>query len=153
MTVTPIADIALKHRAYHHSAGDHGYVMAMSRSGAGTFIAPDRSTTDFQISKELANITLSPNGSMLAVTANDGITIFSTPQFKKTGRLDDTFESCLFTADNLLWTCSHFSNDERIIEVWEPNEKRKIAKAKLKDPYGDTRFFLFRHPEPNSVAI
>src|ERR1035438_7314189 len=60
------------------------------------------------------------DGSMLAITAANGITFLSASTFEKIHRLNDSFESCRFDAKNRLWTWARFSTATVIVEVWEP---------------------------------
>ena len=105
------------------------------------------------VPEEPESAALSHDGSLLAVAAADGITLLSIPTFEKSHRLNDAFLSCLFVGEKLFWTCARFTEQTVILEVWEPGSWAKIARAKIADPYGNSSFSLFPHPNRNSVVV
>jgi hypothetical protein len=154
VTISPLTEVALKHPAFRVAVSDSGHVAAFSRTGSGSLISPDfGSVTPFAFSLEFRGAALSPDGAMLAITAANGITFLSTSTFEKIHRLNDSFESCRFDAKNRLWTCARFSTATVVVEVWEPDTWRKIAKTKITDPYGDSYFWLLPHPDQNCLVI
>jgi hypothetical protein len=153
VTISPLAEVTLKHRAFRVAVSNSGHVAAFSMFGSGSLISPDfGSVTPFAFSLEFTGAALSPDGSELAITAN-GITFLSTSTSKKIHRLNDSFECCRFDAQNRLWTCARFSTDTVVIEVWEPGAWTKIAKTKIADPYGDSHIWLLPHPDQRCVVV
>ena len=90
---------------------------------------------------------------MLAVTASDGITFYSTTPFEEIHYMNDAYQWCLFGSDGLFWTSSRFTPLTAVLEAWDVSKKTKIAKVKIADPFSESMFLLFPHPVPNSVVI
>jgi hypothetical protein len=154
VTISPLAEVTLKHRAFHVVVSDSGHVAALSRTGSGSLISPDfGSITPFAFSLGLTGAALSPDGSILAITAANGITFLSTSTSKKIHRLNDSFECCRFDSKNRLWTCVRFSTEIVVIEVWEPGTWTKVAKTKITDPYGDSHIWFLPHPDQSCVVV
>jgi hypothetical protein len=154
VTIFPLTEVKLKHRAFSLAVSDSGHIAAFSMFGSGSLISPDfRSVTPFASSPEFKGAALSPDGSMLAINAANGITFLSTSTFVKIHRLNDSFESCRFDVNNRLWTCARFSTTTVIVEVWEPGTWRKIAKTKITDPYRKSHFWLLPHPDQNCMVV
>jgi hypothetical protein len=154
VTISPLTEVALRHRAFRVVVSDSGQVAVLSGLGSGSLISPDfGSMTPFAFSLEFKGAALSPDGSLLAITAANGITFLSTSTFKKIHRLSGSFQSCHFDSRNRLWTCARFSR-ETVVEVWELGTWRRIANAKITDPYyGDSYFGLLPHPDQNCVVV
>jgi hypothetical protein len=153
-TISSLMDVALSHDARITAGADSGHVVVLSSEGAASLISPDfRSVKTFTVPEDPEAAALSPDGSLLAVAAADGITLLSTPTFAKSHRLNDAFLSCLFVGEKLFWTCARFTEQTVILEVWEPGLWAKIARAKIADPYGNSSFSIFPHPNRNSVVV
>ena len=107
MTIAPLTEIVLPHRAYYLAVGSGGRVVALSRKGAGSLVSPDhRTVTQFQVQFDPKGVSVSADGTVFAVTGGNGITLLSTSNLKPIHRLNDSFESCRFSANGLLWTCA-----------------------------------------------
>jgi hypothetical protein len=65
---SPLTITALGHRALYVAAANSGHVVALSKEGIGSLIAPDRlTTTQFELGFEVVGTTISPDGKRLAV--------------------------------------------------------------------------------------
>jgi WD40 repeat protein len=154
IAISPLADVALSHDTRVTAGSDSGHVAALSAEGAASLISPDFKTVKtFTIPEDPEAAALSPDGSLLAVAAAEGITILATSTFEKSHRLNDAFLSCLFVGEKLFWTCARFTEQTVTLEAWEPGSWTKIARVKVADPYGNSTFFLFAHPNRNSVVL
>jgi hypothetical protein len=152
--ITPQAQITLQHPAFHLAHAEDSRIVALSKSGQGTFLAPDLTVlSTFSIPRELSQAALSPDGSLLAVTAADGITFYSTATFEKTHYMNDAFEWCLFGSATLFWTSSRFTELTAVLQAWDLPKKTMIAKTKVADPFAGSTFLLFPHPSPHSAVI
>src|SRR5208282_3542923 len=100
--VAPQALITLHHPAYHVVPAEDGRTAVLSNSGIGTFLGRDLTVlSGFSIPQRPSQAALSPDGSLLAVTASDGITFYSTCTFEKNNYMNDAYQSCLFGSDSL----------------------------------------------------
>jgi hypothetical protein len=154
ITISPLSEITLRHSAVHVSIAESGHIAVLSLKGRGSLISPDlASVHSFSVPNPPRHFELSPDGSMLAVTAGNGITFYAMPAFKKLKWLGDSFECCFFGSTDLLWTCARYAEETVIIEAWEPRTWTRIAKAKVADPYGDSHIRLFAHPKKNCVVV
>ena len=126
--VTPQAQIELAHSADYLAVSGEGHVAAISRSGSGIFFAPNLSSPrSFSVPASILFAELSQDGGELAVTAANGITIYSTATFEQTGYLNDAFESCLFGSHDLFWTCAQFGKMTKVVEVRDAKTKTRIV--------------------------
>jgi hypothetical protein len=152
--VSPQARITLRHPAFQVAPAKDGRIAVMSNSGIGTFLGRDLDVLSaFSIPQRPWHAVLFPDGSLLAVTASDGITFYSTATFEKTHDMNDAYQWCLFGSDGLFWTSARFTPLTAVLEAWDLSRKTRIAKVKIGDPFGDSTFLLFPHPLPNSVVI
>src|ERR1700688_1988561 len=95
--VIPQAQIALQHNALHLAPAEDGHIAVLSSAGIGTFLDRDLTVlSSFSIPQRPSQAALSPDGCLLAVTASDGITFYSTPTFEKTDSMNYPYQWCLF---------------------------------------------------------
>jgi hypothetical protein len=92
------------------------------------------------------------DGSLLAVTGGNGITIISASTLKPIHRLNDSFEGSHFSSNGLLWTCARLYSETVVLEIWDPQTWTRVARTKITDPYGDSHFDLLSHPNENCVV-
>jgi hypothetical protein len=152
--VSPQARITLGHTAFHVAPAKDGRIAVMSNSGIGTFLGRDLTVLSaFSIHQRPSHAALSPDGSLLAITASDGITFYSTATFERTHYMNDAYQWCLFGSDCVFWTSSRFTTLTTVLEAWDLTKETRIAKAKIADPFGDSIFLLFPHPLPSSVVV
>jgi hypothetical protein len=153
VTIAPLTEIVLPHSAYHVAVGAAGHVVALSGKGAGSLISPDQRTiTPFQVRFDPRGVSVSADGSVLAVTGRNEIAILSTSDLKTIHGLNDSFESCRFSANGLLWTCARLYSETVVLEIWEPKTWTRVARTKITDPYGGSCFDLLSHPDQNCVV-
>src|SRR5258708_18186923 len=154
LTITPVTEVILTHRAYHVDVAESGHVAALSQKGSGSLISPgENSAVPFNVAFDPQHVSVSANGSLLAVTGGNGIDILSTSTLKRIHRLNDSFESSLFSPKGLLWTCPRLDSETVTLEIWNPQTWTKVAQTKITDPYGDSHFYLLPHPDENCVAV
>jgi hypothetical protein len=154
LTITPLTEVVLTHRAYHVGVAESGHAAALSRKGAGSLISPGgNSVTPFKLAFDPQHVSLSVNGGLLAVTGGNGISIISTSTLKPIHRLNDSFESSGFGPTGLLWTCARLYSETVTLEIWDPQTWTKVARTKITDPYGDAHFHLLSHPNDNCMVI
>jgi hypothetical protein len=152
--VAPQAQVELAHSAAYLAVCGEGHIAAISRSGSGTFFAPNlTSPKRFSVPASIHFAELSQDGGELAVTASNGITTYSTVTFEQTGYLNDAFESCLFASPGLFWTCAQFGKATKVVEVRDAKTKTRIAHRKVADPFAEGVFILYQHPSQNSAVI
>lgn len=153
-TISWLRDVHLSHEARFTACAASGAVAALSPEGAGSLISADFQTVrDFTVSARPRAAALSPAASELAIVTTDGIRLFSTATFEMSHRLNDAFMSCLYGRENLVWTCARFTPRTVVLKAWEPESWTPIAQAKVADPYGNSEFSLFAHPDKNSVVL
>jgi hypothetical protein len=152
--VAPQARLTLQHRANHVAPAKDGRSAVLANSGKGTLLGSDLTVlSEFSIPQRPSQAALSPDGTLLAVTASDGITFYSTATFEKTHYMNDAYQWCLFGSDGLFWTSSRYTPLTAVLEAWDLSNKTRIAKVKIADPFGDSTFLLFPHPVPNSAVV
>jgi len=152
--VAPQAQIELAHSAAYLAVSGEGHIVAISRSGSGTFFAPNlTSPRRFSVPASIHFAELSQDGGELAVTASNGITVYSTATFEQTGYLNDAFDSCLFASPDLFWTCAQFGKTTKVVDARDAKTKTRIAHAKVADPFAEGTFILYQRPSPNSAVI
>jgi hypothetical protein len=153
VTIFPLTEVVLTHRAYHVAVAESGHVVAVSQNGAGSLISPDRdTTTPFKVSFDPRNVAIAANGSLLAVTGENGLTIISTSTLKPSHRLDESFESSHFSSNGLLWCCARLDSQTVALEIMDPQTWRAVARTKITDPFSDSYFQLLPHPDPECVV-
>ncbi len=154
VAISRLRDVHVSHDARFTACAASGVVAALSPEGAGTLISADFQTAqDFSVSARPRGIALSPAGSELAIVAADGIRLFSTATFAMLRRLNDAFLSCLYVRENLVWTCARFTPRTVVLKAWDPRSWTPIAQARVADPYDNSEFSLFTHPDQNSVVL
>ncbi len=159
MTITPLTDVTLPHRAFHVAVADAGHVVAISRKGVGSLISPDqRTVVPFhvpfaQARFEQQHVALSPDGTVVAVGGGNGIILLKTPKLDQLGVLDVSAESSRFSANGLFWTCERFDAQTIVLEILDPKTWAKVARTQIGDPYGDSHVSLLRHPNKDSVVV
>jgi WD40 repeat protein len=152
--VAPQAQIALRHRADHVTPAKNGRIAVLSNLGVGTFLWDDLTLlSEFSIPQRPSQAALSPDGTLLAVTASDGITFYSTTTFEKVHYMNDAYQWCSYGSDGVFWTSCRFTAHTAVLEAWDLSKKTRIAKVKIGDPFDDSAFLLFPHPLPNSVVV
>jgi hypothetical protein len=152
--IATLMHVSLPHDARFAAGAGTGHVVAVSSDGDASLISPDFKTiTSFKVQPESEGVAISQDASLLAVAAADGITLLSIPTFEKVHRLNDAFLTCLFVGEKLFWTCARFTDETVILEAWERGSWEKIARVKVADPYGQSSFSLFAHPDPQSVVL
>jgi hypothetical protein len=83
--VAPHAHVALGHHALNLVPAEDGHIAVFSSAGTGTLLTPDLTVlSKFSLPHQPLQAALSPGGSLLAVTASDGITFYSTAPLKNT---------------------------------------------------------------------
>ena len=154
ITIAPLAEFELTHRAYHLGIAASGYIAALSRDGSGSLIVPgSRSPISFQVPFEPTGVSLNADGTLLALSGEDRISILSASTLKPVNRFSDSFESCHFGANGMLWTCIRFDSETAVLDVWNPSDWTRVAKTEVTDPYGDSHFDLLPHPQPDGVVV
>jgi hypothetical protein len=149
-----LREVHLSHEARFTASAASGAVAALSPEGVGSLISADFQTVkDFTVSAPPRAAALSPAGSELAIVAPDGIRVFSTATSQLFHRLIDAFLSCLYVRENLVWTCARFTPRTVVLKAWDPRSWTPIAQARVADPYGNSEFSLFAHPDQNSVVL
>ncbi len=152
--VAPQAHVELAHSATYLAVCGEGHIAAISRSGSGTFCAPNLTAPQrFSVPASIHLAELSQDGGELAVAASNGITVYSTVTFERTGYLNDAFESCLFASPGLFWTCAPFGKATKVVEVRDAKTKTRIAHRKVANPFAESVFILYRHPSQSSAVI
>ena len=152
--ISLLKSVQLTHEARITACAASGAVAALSPEGAGSLISADFQTVrKFTVSGRPKAAALSPTGSELAIVASDGIRLFSTATFEMSHRLNNAFLSCLYSRENLFWTCVRFTSQTVVLKAWEPGSWTQIAQSKFADPYGDCEFFIYPSPDHNSVVL
>src|SRR3954464_9560814 len=113
ITIAPITSTALGHRALHMGVASSGQVVALSREGVGSLLAPDHLTVaKFQVGCHVDGIAVSPDGEQLAILGATGMSLVDLPDLPGRVRVEDCIEGCLFSpSGKLLWTTLHSGND------------------------------------------
>ena len=112
--ISLLKSVQLTHEARITACAASGGVAALSTEGAGSLISADFQTVrEFTVSGRPRAAALSPTGSELAIVASDGIRLFSTATFEMSHRLNNAFLSCLYSRENLFWTCVRFTPRDR----------------------------------------
>ena len=154
ITVSPLTEVTLSHRAYHVAAAESGHVVAISRNGEGSLISPDHSThTPFRCPFEPSDVTISPSGSLLAIPGRGGLHVLSTSNFRTVHHVDDSFESACFSGNGNLWTSVCLEDGAVALETRNAKSLEVLARTELTDPLGDSHFKLLPHPDKEYVAI
>lgn len=102
ISVTPVTEIALNHRALHVAEAQSGRVVALSKQSAGILLDLDPvAVTPFDLECHVKGVSISPCGDLLAVSEDDGLSLIRLPDFVEMSRLDGLFEECRLSSDLL----------------------------------------------------
>jgi hypothetical protein len=153
MTIIPLAAATLSHRAYHLAVGESGHVAALSRNGVASFISPGHlGVRSFQVPFAPKGVALSVDGGAMAVTGENEIAILATATLKQVHGLNDSFQSCHFSSSGMFWTCARVDGASVVLDVWDPTTWMRVARTEVTDPFGDSHFALWPHPDGRSVV-
>jgi hypothetical protein len=154
ITISPLTEVELSHRAWPIAVAESGHIAALSKDGSGTLLAPDHTTCSaFRLRDEPGDAALSPDGSLLAVTMRGKLALLSTNTLRAAHRLDDSLECCCFSSGDTLWTASRLDEDSFALEIREPEAWNVVARTELKDPFGGSWLRILPHPGGKHVAI
>lgn len=150
--ITPAASIALGHRAFYLAASPSGRVIACSQEGEATLLDSGlRRDARFQLAKP-SDLDLSPDGELLAVAGSRGLSVCDPRTGAALSTAEGAFQHCLFDATGrLLYVSAAHSADEARIEVRDARSLSLIASEEIADPFGDSAWLLFRHPDGHCV--
>jgi hypothetical protein len=154
ISIAPSTEVTLGHRAYHIAVGQSGHVVAVSRKGSGSILAPDHtSCTAFHPPADASDLTISANGDMLAIAASGQVVLVPTATLRTLKRLGDSIESCQFCATGELWSTERLDENSVAIDVREAETWRVMARTELADPFGSSFFKILSHPDGAHVVI
>ena len=148
ITATPLTAAALGHRALQVAAANSGNVVALSKEGIGSLLAPDHLTvTRFEVGCHVGGIAISPNGKQLALLEDNAMSLITLPDLAEQVRVEDAIEGCLFSpSGRLLWSAVHTSSDTAALEIRETKSCEVVACAEVPDPFESSGLMLFSHP-------
>jgi hypothetical protein len=155
INVSPVAEIEIDHPAAHLATAMSGYVLACSREGQCSLVAPNISLMRaFHLSPYANDIALAPAADLVGVAADDGLQILDLI----TQRLEASFEgSCVGVGfspdDKFLWSVSRLDSDLMSVEVRDRYTWRMVSQANLQDPFGESIFRVHFHPGGQYVAV
>ena len=154
ISISPLTEVALPHRALHVAAANSGHIVAMSKEGAGTLLGPDHlRITPFDVGCHVKGLSISSGVSLLAVLEDDALSLVHLQDFIESHRLDGVFAGCLFSpSGNLLWTAKRVSDEVVGLDFFETKTWQVIARSEVEDPFGDSGLMLFAHPSDTSVV-
>lgn len=155
ISISPLTEVALGHRALHLAVGKSGHIVAISKEGAGSLLAPDcLKTMCFDLECHVKGVSISPSGDLLAVLDEDALSLIHLPDFVENHRLDGMFESCLFSpSGRLLWTAKRVSGEVAAIEIFETEKWQTVGNSEVADPFGDSGLMLFAQPNDAGVTL
>lgn len=154
ITIAPITEVKLSHRAWPVAVAESGHIAALSKDGRGTLLAPDHTTPrSLKVPADASDAALSATGDVLAVTARGKLVLISTTTLRPVYRLDDSIEACCFLPSGALWTVARWDEDSAAVEVRQPDTWKVAARTELKDPFGNSSFMVRPHPDGAHVAI
>ena len=155
ISITPLTAAAIGHRALHVAVARSGHVAALSKEGIGSLLAPDHLTViRFDLGCQVRDVAISAAGDLLAVVADDSISLVHLPDFVERPRLDGTFDGCLFSpSGNILWTARHTSSEMAALEIWETKNWQVIGGAEVPDPFENSGLMLFNYPSEDRVVL
>src|SRR6266542_886726 len=106
ISITPLTAAALGHRALHVAAANSGHVVALSKEGIGSLLAPDHLTvTRFEVSCLVGGIAISPDGNQLALLEDNTMSLITLPDLAEKVRVEDAMAACLFSpSGGWLWS-------------------------------------------------
>jgi hypothetical protein len=102
---------------------------------------------------KVENVSLAANGSLLAVTGGNGITVLSSATLQQIHRLDGPFISSHFGTDGTMWTCVRLDYETVRLEIFEPQSWTKVAETEVADRFTESTFLLLPHPEKNCAVV
>src|SRR5688572_18912813 len=152
---TPITTVVLGHRALHFVAANSGHVVALSKEGVGTLIAPDRLTvTRFEVGFQIAGAAISPDGRWLALLRDNIMSFVTLPDLVERARVDDIVETCLFSSSGAwLWSAFHTNGNTAVLEIRNAKTGEVIVRTEVTDPFESSSLMLFSHPSEDRVAL
>ena len=155
LIVAPTTTAALGHRALHIGAANSGHVVALSKEGIGSLLAPDHLTVArFEVGCHLGGIAVSPDGKRLAMLEDSAMTLIALPDLAEKVRVEDSIEGCLFSrSGKLLWTTLHSGSDVAVLEIRDSKSCAIIARTEVPDPFESSELMLFNHPIEDRVAL
>jgi hypothetical protein len=153
ITVSPITEVQLTHRATHLAVAESGHVAAISWDGAGTLLAPDHITsTPFSVPAKARDTALSAQGSLVAVTDNHALVVTSTATSNVVHREGNSFEGCCFSPDSL-WSIRAGDGLPPIVEIRDTKTWKVVARSKFEDRFGGSSFMMRPHPDGRHAVI
>ena len=154
ITVSPLTEVTLSHRAYRVAVAESGHVVAVSRDGEGSLLSPDHSTlTSFRCPFEPGDVAISPTGGLLAIAGHGGLQILSTCTLRPVYNVDDSFDSACFSGNGNLWTSVCLDDGAVALEARDAKTLQVLARTELTNPFGGSHFKLLPHPDKEYVAI
>ena len=154
ISIPPSTEFRLGHRAYHVAVGQSGHIAAVSQKGSGSILAPDHAAcTAFHTPADASDLTISADGDLLAIAARGQVVLIPTATLRTLKRLGDSIESCQFCATGELWSTERLDENSVAIDVWEPETWQVLARTELTDPFGNSFFKIFSHPDGAHVVI
>ena len=154
LSISPIAEIKLDHRAYHVAAASSGHVVAISRRGAGSVLGPGNGPqVSFRPPAEADDLSVSPDGNLVSVAACGKVVLISTSSLRAVHSFGESIGSCQFSSTGELWTIVKGDGERVVLEIREPVAWRVAARAELADPFGSSFFKILPHPDGVHLAI
>jgi hypothetical protein len=154
ITITPLTEVTLTHRAFSIAVAASGQIAAIGKTGAGTLLAPDHTTcANFNIPAKANDVSLSADGSLIAVVAGGRAVLISTADMRVIHRIDDPVEGVVFAPNGGLWCASSWDDNASLVEFREPETWEVTARTEVADPYGGSAIMMFRGPDQEHVAV
>ena len=154
ISVNPLTEVRLSHRAYHIAGWQSGHVAAVSRQGAGSILAPNHTQcTEFRLPAEATDLALSANGDLISISAGGEVILVSTATLRPLKRLEDSLEGCQFGKSGELWCIARLDENSVAVDLREPETWRVVARTEITDPFGNSFFKIHSHPDGEHVVI
>jgi hypothetical protein len=155
ITVLPSAEIALDHRAYHLAVAESGHLLASSREGECSLIAPNFSLLkSFHLSEPPTGIALDPVGSIAAIATPRHMRILDVLHQQEVASFNGSFEAAAFGPHGrVLWSVRRLADDLISLEVHDGQTWRLISETQLLDVFGESSFYLYLHPQGDCVSL
>jgi|SRR5579872_2576276 len=156
ITVNVLTSVSTGHRLDQVSVADSGHVLAFSRQGRGSLLAPDHTVlASFSIpAPRTVNCAISPKGDLIAASTEEALLLLRAPGFEIINRLEGPFPSGQFAADgSLLWSVVEVGNGASAFEIRDTSNWRLVASTEVSHPFERPSFSFFPCPGSQRIAV
>jgi len=155
ITIDPLAEVALPHRAYPLAIAVSGHIAVVSSAdGTGSLVSPNlASVTPFQVGGRPKGIAIFTDGRVIAVADGGPLVILTGAPPRQSQRIAGLHEACHFDLEGRLGVANAWTPITCAWRCETPAKWEVIAKGDMPDPFGDSLFGFVGHPDGKHVCV